>query len=123
MQIKPTLLQFAWGDQTVPNPVNMSLLRAANRWETAVVYRADWAGEVVPTLPRNPHTFLFGLDSLAGLAIAIGGQQQGAGFMLSGGTKVPDANAVVRPVFKRDLFQAPPPLEMEFLNFAPEPAK
>jgi hypothetical protein len=60
---------------------------------------------------------------LAGLSIAIGGQQQGAGFMLSGGTRVPDANAVVQPVFKRDLFQSPPPLTMEFLNFAPEPAQ
>ena len=115
---KPTLLQFAWGDQTVPNPQNSLLIRAANAWETSIVYRADKAHAIAPSLPVNPHTFLFGFDSLAALPISIAGQQQIAGFMLSSGKTIPDPNEVVQPTYKTDLFE-PATLELELLNVIP----
>ncbi len=119
VQYKPTLIQAAWGDQTVPNPQNSLLIRAANAWETSFVYRADKARAIVPSLPANPHTFLFGFDSLASIPIAIAGQQQIAGFMLSYGAKIPDPNETVQPVYKTDLFE-PATLDLEHLNVIPQ---
>jgi len=115
VQYKPTLIQAAWGDQTVPNPQNSLLIRAANDWDMSFVYRADKAHAIVPSLPLNPHTFLFGFDSLAAIPIAIAGQTQIAGFMLSYGSKIPDPNTIVEPTFHTDLFE-PATLDLEHLN-------
>ena len=115
--IKQVLFQFAWGDETVPNPSNTALVRAANMRESTVIYRHDYAREAVPTLPVNPHPYLALLGvSQTGLAVTLVTQQQAAGFLLSGGRIIP--NIFVFPLFKREVFETPVLLP-ETLNFEP----
>jgi len=118
VQYKPTLLQFAWGDQTVPNPQNSLLIRSADAWETSIVYRADKAHAIAASLPVNPHTFLFGFDSLTALSVSLAAQQQISGFMLSYGRTIPDPNSIVQPIFKVNLFE-PATLDLELPNVIP----
>jgi hypothetical protein len=119
--IKRILFQFAWGDRLVVNPANSALVRAANMRESTSIYRHDRAREVVPALPADPHSHLAWASGIAGVPavpIGIAAFQQAAGFVLSGGMQIPDANAVVRLVYGRDLFETPETLP-ERLNFAP----
>ena len=115
--IKQVLFQFAWGDQTVPNPSNTALVRAANMRESTVIYRHDYAREAAPALPVNPHPYLALLGvSPSALAITLTTQQQAAGFLLSGGRIIP--NIFLFPPFTSEVFETPAFLP-ETLNFAP----
>ncbi len=89
--IKRTYLQFAVGDQTVPNPANMLLLRAANTWDTAFMYRAD-----LTHLVTNPHTFMVTPTPDGALAVSIAAQTQAAAF-LAGQDTPPDGKFFERP--------------------------
>ena len=120
--IKKVLWQFAKGDRSVPNPTSTALIRAANMRESTRYYRHDLAREAAKDLPANPHPFLAGfldLDSgglqisLAGLTIANAAQSQIAGFFLSDGAQIPDANSLVRLLFGKNLFEAPEALTEE----------
>jgi hypothetical protein len=106
--IKRVLFQFATGDETVPNPANSLLIRAANLREVSSEYRHDLARKVVPSLPENPHAFLAFFDQgLAGQAIMFAGHQQALAFLSGAGDTVPDANSIVRVLFGTDLFVTP----------------
>lgn len=121
--MKKVLWQFAKGDRSVPNPTSTALIHAANMRESTQYYRHDLAREVVKDLPANPHPFLAGfldLDagglqiSLAGLTIATAAQSQIAGFFDSDGAQIPNANALVKLFFGKNLFEAPDALTEEF---------
>lgn len=124
--IKPVLFQIARGDQTVPNPSNSRLIRAANMREFTWLYRHDLAREVLPSLPANPHPYLvlflgtegeIRLPDLRTLAISLSAQQQMAAFFKADGAVIPDPNNfVLRALFGTDLFEAPGFLP-EDLNF------
>jgi hypothetical protein len=106
--MKRTLIQFAKGDPTgaVANLSQVSL--AANLREMTSVYRHDLARALVPTLAEmNAHYYLFPMGSPAQMAIAIAGQQQIAAFFASDAWAVPDVNAMLRPLFGKDLFETP----------------
>ncbi len=105
--IKRVLFQMALGDQTVANPSTTSLIRAANMTNQMSLYRFDIAKTIDPTLPANPHTFLIPLGSTASTIIGFATLQQGFAFLASGTTVVPDANAFVRPLLGKDLFETP----------------
>lgn len=133
---KPVLWQFAKGDQTVPNPSNTNLIRAADlflassRIEAArsrefpqstrrsiSYYRHDLARAAAGDLGANPHAFLTNVLSAGpGAAIALAAQQQIAAFFASGGTAVSDMNPMLRPLFGQDLFEVPDFLTID-LNF------
>ena len=51
---KKILFQFAIGDETVPNPTESALVRAAAGEASTWVFRNDLALAVYPTLPRTP---------------------------------------------------------------------
>jgi dienelactone hydrolase len=87
---KPVLVQFAKGDQTVPNPTATALLRAGDLADRATFYRHDLAFAEEPRLPTNPHGFPNPVTSLIPLqaAIARGAQAQIATFFASDGKEV-----------------------------------
>ena len=87
---KSMILQFARGDQTVPNPTTSAIIRAGALEDRTTLFRNDLAFAADPTFPPNPHTFLTripGLTTSAGAAaVALAGQDQIAQFFASGGT-------------------------------------
>ncbi|MFS0757230.1 Ig-like domain-containing protein [Noviherbaspirillum sp. 1P10PC] len=110
---KPVLIQFARGDQTVPNPTTTAILRAGKLADVAVQYRNDLAYAANPGIPKNPHTFLTNIFTPAAAPFAIGAQQQIAEFFISNGANVidPDGNGPIFEVPSKDL--------PETLNFIP----
>lgn len=110
---KPVLIQFARGDQTVPNPTTTAILRAGNLADAAVQYRNDLAYMANTGIPKNPHTFLTNIAIPAAAPYAIGAQQQIAAFFISDGAKVidPDGSGPIFEVPSKDL--------PETLNFIP----
>jgi hypothetical protein len=111
---KPVLVQFAKGDQTVPNPTSSALIRAGDLADRTVYYRHDLAFAAFPTLPKNPHTFLTNLGNAAAAPLAIGAQQQIATFFVSRGTVVIDPDAA-GPLFEVPIAGPLP----ETLNYIP----
>ncbi len=105
--IKPILFQVAKGDRTVPNPTSTALIRAANMRGQTWFYRHDLARKVAPSLPENPHGFLFNLLSLPALPIAGAAQSQIAVFFASDGVVYQNPNAAIRGIYGADLFELP----------------
>jgi hypothetical protein len=82
---RPVLIQFAKGDQTIPNPTSTAMLRAGDLADRATYYRHDLAYAEDPRLPTNPHGFLVRVEVPAFRAIALGAQEQVAAFFASDG--------------------------------------
>ncbi len=102
---KRVIYQFAFGDQTVPNPTSATVMRAGGLRDVTSFYRNDRT----PTASTNPHGFL--LDPrLAGRNL---GQRQIVDFLGSDGQTVTD------PDGGEDVFEVPiaDPLSLERLNF------
>jgi hypothetical protein len=104
---KRVLFQMAIGDQTVPNPSNSLLVRAADGRERTSVHRHELAFAARPEIPEDPHAyFSFLLDpNAAGIGLAA--LEQAAAFVRSGKDEVPDANPMARLFFGLDLFETP----------------
>jgi hypothetical protein len=73
---KQTIVQFARGDQTVPNPTATALIRAGHLRDRATFFRNDLAFATDPTMPKNPHTFLTRIVGSTALAAQVAGQAQ-----------------------------------------------
>jgi pimeloyl-ACP methyl ester carboxylesterase len=112
---KSVIIQFAKGDQTVPNPTNSALIRAGDFLDRTSYYRADLAVAANPLTPRNPHTFLTGIVA-PGLApvVALQAQTQIASFFASDGRSVIDPDGA-GPLFEVPIAGALP----EGTNFIP----
>jgi hypothetical protein len=112
---KPVLVQFAKGDQTVPNPTASALIRAGDLEDRATYYRNDLAFAANPATPKNPHTFLTNIAAGGlGPQVAIGAQTQIATFFASKGALVIDPDAA-GPLFEVPILLPLP----EALNFIP----
>ena len=122
MPAKSVIVQFAKGDQTVPNPTTTAVLRAGDLADRATFYRADLAVAAVPGIPTDPHEFLTDLDTAA-FGIALGAQLQIAAFFAS--EVVPGMTPlVIDPdtlgLFPVAVFEVPVVLPLpEGLNFLP----
>ena len=91
---KKILFLFAIGDQTVPNPAESALVRAANMRESTWIFRNDLARAANPSLPANPHAYLTNiLSGGIAAAVALATQSQIAAFFVSNGTKISDPNS------------------------------
>jgi hypothetical protein len=115
---KSVIVQFAKGDQTVPNPTTTALLRAGDLADRATFYRNDLAHAEDQMVPKNPHLFMVSIGSSIALvrAIARGAQEQIATFFASNGTVV-----IQPPGVPEEFFEVPiaGPLP-EGLNFIPD---
>lgn len=117
---KRVLFQFAIGDQTVPNPSNSSLVRAADGRERTSLYRHDLAFAARPEMPEDPHAYFSFLLDANGAPISLAVLDQAATFVRSGKDEVPDANSLVRLFFGMALFETPEVLP-ETLGFVQRP--
>ena len=86
----PVIIQFAKGDQTVPNPTASAIFRAGDLTDRSTFFRNDLVRAARPGTPTNPHTFLtnIGVPAVADLAIAA--QQQIAIFFETDGAVIVD---------------------------------
>jgi hypothetical protein len=111
---KAVIVQFAKGDETVPNPTASALIRAGGLEDRATYFRNDLAFATVPGYTvKNPHTFLSNISGASG-PLAFAAQQQIATFLASGGavTIDPDGGG---PYFETPIAGPLP----EGLNFLP----
>jgi Bacterial virulence factor lipase N-terminal len=84
--IKPVIIQFARGDETVPNPTATALIRSGDLKDRATFFRNDLAFALGVGFGKNPHTFLTNIGGTVPVATAaIGAQSQIGVFFASGG--------------------------------------
>jgi hypothetical protein len=113
---QPVIMQFARGDQTVPNPTTSAILRAGNLAGRATLYRHDLAYALDPRVGKNPHTFLTNIGNPAnplGQTVALAAQQQIATFFTS------DGATTIDPDGPGPLFETPTSMVPEDLGFIP----
>ncbi len=60
---RPVIVQFAKGDQTVPNPSTSILLRTGDLAHRATYFRNDLARAANPLLAKDPHIFANAMDA------------------------------------------------------------
>lgn len=124
MHAKPALFLYDVGDQSVPNPVQSALIRAAGMFSSSTLYRADLAGPVAVLvccrLPADSHGFLADNSNPAALIISKSAQQEAVGFLASDGQTIPDANAIFKQLLpfptSVTIFETPG-RDLETLNF------
>jgi hypothetical protein len=107
----PVIIQFARGDQTVPNPTTSAILRAGHLADRATLFRNDLAHADFGT-SKNPHTFLTNITG-PGAPFAFEAQQQIATFFTS------DGQTVIDPVGRGKYFETPTSIVPEDLDFIP----
>ena len=111
---KAVIVQFAKGDETVPNPTASALIRAGGLEDRATYFRNDLAFATVPGYTvTNPHTFLSNIGGASG-PLAFAAQQQIATFLASGGAVTIDPDGP-GPYFETPIAGPLP----EALNFLP----
>ena len=103
---KSIILQFARGDQTVPNPTTSAIIRAGGIADRTTLFRNDLAFAANPATPKNPHTFLTNIAIPSVAAFAVAAQSQIAQFFASGGTVVADPDGA-GPFFETPMVGLP----------------
>jgi hypothetical protein len=111
---KPVIIQFAKGDQTVPNPTASAIVRAGDLEDRTTYFRNDLAFALNPGVARNPHTFLTNIGSAANAPYAVAAQTQIATFFATHGVTTIDPDAA-GPFFEVPIVLPLP----ETLNFLP----
>lgn len=108
-----TLIQFARGDQTVPNPTASAILRACGCRDRATLFRNDLAFAANPATPKNPHTFLTNIGVPSVAAYAVDAQTQMAVFLSS------DGALTIDPDGPGPIFETPTSMVPEDLAYIP----
>src|SRR3989475_129905 len=90
----PVIIQFAKGDQTVPNPTASAIFRAGDLTDRSTYFRNDLV-RAIPGAQTDPHTFLTNIAAVPAIArAAIAAQQQIAIFFETDGAVVVDPDGV-----------------------------
>ena len=108
---RPVIIQFARGDETVPNPTTSAILRAGNLASRATLFRNDLANAAFGT-SKNPHTFLTNIVG-PGAPFAIAAQTQIATFFAS------DGATTIDPDGAGPFFETPTSMVPEDLAYLP----
>jgi hypothetical protein len=112
---KPVIIQFARGDETVPNPTATALIRSGDLKDRATFFRNDLAFALGVGFGKNPHTFLTNIGGTVPVAtVAIGAQTQIAVFFTTNGALTIDPDGP-GPLFEVPIAGALP----EDLGFIP----
>ncbi|WP_425260113.1 Ig-like domain-containing protein [Rubrivivax sp. RP6-9] len=111
---KPVLIQFAKGDQTVPNPTSSAIVRAGGLADRTSYFRNDLAYALNSAVGKNPHVYLTNIGNMAASGYALAAQRQIATFFASGGATIidPDEGG---PIFEVPVLGPLP----ETLNYIP----
>jgi len=112
---KSIIIQFARGDETVPNPTTTAIIRSGNLADRTTLFRNDLAFALGVGFSKNPHAFLTNIAGpLAPAIAALEAQKQIAVFFAT------DGNLTIDPDGAGTLFETPivPPLP-EDLAFIP----
>jgi hypothetical protein len=107
----PVIIQFARGDQTVPNPTSTRIIRAGNLASRTTLFRNDLARPAFGT-SKNPHTFLTNVGG-AGTLFALQGQSQIATFFAT------DGGVTIDPDGPAPYFETPTSMLPEDLAYIP----
>lgn len=109
---KNVIIQFARGDEVVPNPTTTALIRSGDLADRTTLFRNDLAYPLGIGFSKNPHTFLFDLTSCltitgcnAAAGAAFEAQTQIAVFFASNGALIIDPDSVGLVPFP--LFETP----------------
>jgi dienelactone hydrolase len=103
----PIILQFARGDQTVPNPTTSAIIRAGDLASRTTLYRHDLAWAANPVVSaKNPHAFVTGIASAFFARYALAAQAQIATFFASDGATVIDPDGT-EPFFETPTSMVP----------------
>src|SRR5712691_1079351 len=111
---KNVIIQFARGDETVPNPTTTALIRSGDLADRATLFRNDLAFALHVGFDKNPHIFLVNLlGSPAAFLATIQAQTQIAVFFASNGalTIDPDGSG---PLFETPI-SIPLPEDFAFI--------
>ena len=112
---KSVIIQFARGDETVPNPTATALIRSGDLKDRATFFRNDLAFALGVGFGKNPHTFLTNIAGTPPVAaVAIGAQTQIGVFLASDGAVTIDPDGP-GPLFEVPIAGALP----EDLGFIP----
>jgi hypothetical protein len=107
----PVIIQFARGDQTVPNPTATRVIRAGNLASRATLFRNDLAQPIFGT-SKNPHTFLTNIVG-PGAPFALEAQAQIATFFAT------DGGVTIDPDGPAPYFETPTSMLPEDLAYIP----
>ena len=107
----PVIIQFARGDQTVPNPTATRIIRAGNLASRATLFRNDLTNPAFGT-SKNPHTFLTNISG-AGAPFALEAQAQIATFFAT------DGAVTIDPDGAAPYFETPASFLPEDLDYIP----
>jgi hypothetical protein len=111
---KSVIVQFAKGDQTVPNPATSTLIRAGDLADRTTYFRNDLAYASDPAFPKDPHTFLTRISFPPPVGtVALEAQAQVATFFASDGQTLLDPDGP-GPLFETPI-AGPLPEELNFL--------
>jgi hypothetical protein len=112
---KRVLVQFAKGDQLLPNPTTTAVIRSGRLADRTTLYRADLAHAANPNaMPKDSHNFLLDGVDTAERPFALAAQRQIAIFLESAGAQTvdPDGDS---PIFETPIVGTLP----EDLSFLP----
>ena len=107
----PVIIQFARGDQTVPNPTATRIIRAGNLASRTTLFRNDLAHATFNT-SKNPHTFLTNITG-PGAPFAFAAQAQIATFFAT------DGAVTIDPDGAGPYFETPSSMLPEDLAYIP----
>jgi len=111
---KRVIIQFARGDETVPNPTATALIRSGDLADRATFFRNDLAFALGVGFGKNPHTFLTNIGGTPPVAaVAVGAQTQIAVFLASDGALTIDPDGP-GPLFEVPI-AGPLPEDLGFL--------
>jgi Bacterial virulence factor lipase N-terminal len=111
---KQVIIQFARGDQTVPNPTATALIRAGDLTDRTTLFRNDLAFALGIGFGKNPHTFLTNIAGSPAVAFAaIQAQTQIAVFFASNGALTIDPDGA-GPLFETPI-NGPLPEDLAFI--------
>lgn len=112
---KSVIIEFARGDETVPNPTATALIRSGDLKDRATFFRNDLAFALGVGFGKNPHTFLTNIGGTPPVAaVAVGAQSQIAIFLATDGALTIDPDGP-GPLFEVPIAGALP----EDLGFIP----